>query len=418
MGTLQIPEKLKPLLNPRRYKIMYGGRGGGKSWAVAGALLVQAAQRPLRILCTREIQKSMRESVYRLLCDRIQEIGLGWFYTVTDTEIRGGNGSLFVFSGLQDHTVESIKSYEGIDIVWVEEAQTVGRKSWKTLIPTIRKRESEIWATLNPDMEEDDTYQRFIACPETPDLWRTEINWSDNPWFSETLELERVKCQKLNPDEYDNIWEGKPKRTADGAIYPHEIEALYRENRIRDVPYDPILPVHTVWDLGYGDAMAICFIQRGPTEVRVIDHIEDRHKLYSYFVEQINKRPYYWGIDFLPHDGKSGNAFTGKDAQQTLLDLGRRNVVVLPRLNIEEGIRQARMLFYRSYFDRDKTARLIDCLKHYRRDIDRKTGTARLPLHDDHSHSADCWRYVAMAEPMMCNDIGDYEEAEAPDWRI
>jgi phage terminase large subunit len=418
MGTLRIPDKLQPLFSPKRYKIMYGGRGGGKSWAAAGVLLVMAAQKPLRVLCTREIQKSMRESVYRLLCDRIQDIGLGWFYTVTETEIRGQNGSLFVFSGLQDHTVESIKSYEGIDIVWVEEAQTVGRKSWTILIPTIRKRGSEIWVTLNPDMEEDDTYQRFVGCPESDDLWRTEINWNDNPWFPETLELERVKCQKLDPDDYPNIWEGKPKRTADGAIYPHEIEALYSENRIRDVPYDPILPVHTVWDLGYNDAMSIGFIQRGPTDIRVIDHIEDDHKALDWYVGEIEKRPYRWGTDFLPHDGQAKSQQTGKSTQQLLREMGRKNVVCLSLISVEEGIKQARMLFPKCYFDKGKTTRLIECLKRYRRDIDRKTGEARLPLHDEYSHSADMWRYVAMAVPFMSND--DYEYAPEPpkDWRL
>jgi phage terminase large subunit len=418
MLTLQIPEKLQPLLQPKRYKIMHGGRGGAKSYTVAGVLLVMATQKPLRILCAREIQKSMRESVYRLLCDRIQEIGLSWFYTITDTEIRGENGSLFIFSGLQDHTVSSIKSYEGIDIVWVEEAQAVGKKSWTILIPTIRKPGSEIWVTLNPDMEEDDTYQRFIACPETDDIWRTEINWNDNPWFPETLELERVKCQKLNPDEYPYIWEGKPRRTADGAIYPHEIDAVYAENRIREVPYDPVLLVHTVWDLGFNDAMSIGFVQRGPTEMRIIDHIEDSHKPLSWYVAEIEKRPYRYGIDFLPHDGASKSHQTGKSTQQLLMEMGRKSVVCLSQMPVEEGIKAVRMMFPRCYFDLDKTKRLIECLKHYRRDIERKTGEANKPLHSEHSHAADCFRYIAMAEPMMKNEANDYEEAEAPDWRL
>ena len=124
---------------------MWGGRGGGKSHSVAAALLAMAASKKMRILCAREVQKSMRDSVHRLLKDQIERLGLGGFYLVLDNEIRGQNGSLFVFAGLQSHTVDSIKSFEGVDIVWVEEAHSVSKKSWDVLIPTIRKDGSEIW---------------------------------------------------------------------------------------------------------------------------------------------------------------------------------------------------------------------------------------------------------------------------------
>lgn len=124
---LRLPAKLQPLWQPRRYKVMHGGRGGGKSWSVSGVLLAMAAQRPLRVLCTREVQKSLRDSVHRLLCDQIARLQLSGFYTVTDSEIRGRNGSLFLFSGLLEHTIDSIKSFEGVDFVWVEEAHSVSR---------------------------------------------------------------------------------------------------------------------------------------------------------------------------------------------------------------------------------------------------------------------------------------------------
>ena len=146
-----LPEKLEPLYQPRRYKVMHGGRGGGESHGVAQVLLDIGARTPLRILCAREIQKSMRDSVHRLLKDYIIKLGLESFYEVLDNEIRGLNGSLFLFSGLQSHTVDSIKSFEGVDIVWVEEAHGVSKKSWDVLTPTIRKAGSEIWLTLNPD---------------------------------------------------------------------------------------------------------------------------------------------------------------------------------------------------------------------------------------------------------------------------
>lgn len=141
-ALLQLPEKLRDIWLPRRYKVMHGGRGGAKSWSVASVLLVMAADRPLRVLCAREVQKSMRDSVHRLLKDAIVRMGLESFFEVLDTEIRGANGSLFLFTGLQSHTVDSIKSFEGVDLVWVEEAHGVSKKSWDVLIPTIRKEGS------------------------------------------------------------------------------------------------------------------------------------------------------------------------------------------------------------------------------------------------------------------------------------
>ena len=137
MAQVEFPEKLEPLFTPARYKVLYGGRGGAKSWGIARTLLVLGASKPIRILCAREIQKSINESVHQLLKDQIQALGLSDFYEVLNNEIRGKNGTLILFAGLK-HNVHNIKSKEGVDICWVEEAQTVSRTSWDTLIPTIR----------------------------------------------------------------------------------------------------------------------------------------------------------------------------------------------------------------------------------------------------------------------------------------
>jgi len=413
--VLLVPEKLEPIWQPRRHKVMHGGRGGGKSWTVAGVLLAMAAEKPLRVLCAREIQKSIKQSVHQLLTDQIARLALGAFFEVLETEIRGINGSLFLFSGLQTHTVDSIKSFEGCDIVWVEEAHGVSKKSWDVLIPTIRKEGSEIWLTLNPDMESDETYQRFIASP-SPDTWVVEINWRDNPWFPEVLNRERLKAKRtMLPDDYAHIWEGRARRVAEGAIYRHEMEALYLENRARDVPYDPTLPVHTVWDLGWNDAMTIGMVQRGPQDVRIIDYIEDSHRTLDWYVAQLEKRPYRWGTDFLPHDGKTKNFQTGKSTQQQLQAMGRRDVQVLSAMNVEEGIKLARMLFPRCFFDESKTARLLECLRRYRRAMHTKTDEPMAPLHDEFSHGADMYRYIGQAVDLMRNSTHhEYTEAPAP----
>lgn len=413
------PLKLQPLFEPMRYKVMFGGRGGAKSWGVARALIIQAARSQLRILCAREVQKSMKDSVHRLLKDQIKAMGYGHFFEVLDTEIRGKNGSLVLFAGLQSHTVDSIKSFEGVDRVWIEEGHGVSKKSWDTLIPTIRKPNSEIWVTLNPDMDTDDTYQRFIAAP-SDDTWLCEVNWRDNPWFPEVLEQERLKAQRTDPESYEHIWEGKPRRVAEGAIYRHEIDALFADNRVCDVPYDPIMPVHTVWDLGWNDAMTIIMLQVSPMGVRVLDYIEDSNRTYAWYVTELEKRQYRWGMDYLPHDGAACNPQTGISSIQTLKNLGRQVAEPLARIDPEEGIKQARMVFPRCYFDRLKTARLVECLKRYRRAINQRTNEATGPLHDEYSHGADAFRYLGMAVPLMSNSSGqvqDFANRTRESWR-
>ena len=155
--TQKFQSKLKYLFEPHRYKVAYGGRGSGKSWSYARALLMMGTEKPLRVLCTREVQKSIKQSVHTLLKDQIQALGLGEFYEIVENAIRGKNGTEFNFAGLATNTVESIKSFEGVDIVWCEEAQNISKRSWDILIPTIRKPDSEIWVTFNPYMDTDDT---------------------------------------------------------------------------------------------------------------------------------------------------------------------------------------------------------------------------------------------------------------------
>lgn len=403
--SVKFPRKLQFLFHPSRYKVLHGGRGSAKSWSVARALLINSASSRLRVLCAREVQESIKNSVHRLLQDQIIGLGLGAFYTVTDTEIRGKNGSLFIFTGLSQHTVESIKSYEGCDIVWVEEAQSVSKRSWDVLTPTIRKPDSEIWMTLNPHLETDETFVRFVeSAPKSAIV--VEMNWRDNPWFPAVLNQERLDCLARDPDNYDNIWEGKPLRVAQGAIYAAEVDAMYSEGRVREVPYDPLIVVDTVWDLGWNDSMTIGMFQRVSSAVRCIDYIEDSHKTLSWYVAQLEKKSYRFGKDFLPHDGASKDFKTGKSTEDLLAEMGRKPHVIgnASQSIVEEGIRAARMMFPRAYVDKDKCARLLECLKRYRRVVNRQTGEPAGPLHDSYSHGADMWRYAAHSVEMMGRD--------------
>lgn len=398
----QFPEWAEGLFRPCRYKVLHGGRGSGKSWAIARALLIQGAQSKLRILCTREIQKSLSDSVHALLSDQVEALGLGGFYTVLDAELRGANGTQILFAGLQRHTVESIKSFEGADRVWIEEAQSVSDKSWDVLIPTIRRPGSEIWVSLNPQLESDPTYQRFIASPP-PGAWVCEANWQANPWMPAELTAERLHAQAtMKPAKYRHIWEGKCMPAVDGAIYFDEVAQAEEGGRITRVPHDRLLKTHAIWDLGWNDAMSIILVQRSTSELRVIDYIEDSHKKLSDYVEMLKAKPYTWGQDWLPHDGFARDFKTGKSAEEMLRALGR-SVARTPNTDVESGIKAAREVFDRIYFDAEKSARLIECLKRYRRNIGAKTGEAGAPLHDEFSHGADAFRYLALCADQLKN---------------
>ena len=401
--TIQLPEKLGFLFEPHRYKVAHGGRGGGKSWAFADALLIQGMQSQLRIGCFREIQKSIKDSVHKLLRDRVEKLGLGWFYEVQQTTIKGGYGTEFLFAGLQDHTVDSIKSYEGIDRCWVEEAQTVSKRSWDILIPTIRKDDSEIWVSFNPELDTDETWTRFVVDPPT-DCVCVQINYRDNPFFPAVLEQERQDAKrKMKPTDYANIWDGKCKPAVSGAIYADEVADAQEAGRFNIVPYDPALKVHVVFDLGWNDKMSIILVQRHLSALRVIEYIEDSHKTLDWYSAELRKKNLNWGGVFLPHDGAHGDYKTGKSAQQIMQEKGW-TVSIIPSQPVETGIKNARETFHLVYIDKAKASRLIECLKRYRRSIPTTTGEPGSPLHDEFSHGADAFRYMAVSAAAMSND--------------
>lgn len=410
----EFPEKLDFLFEPRRYKVAHGGRGSAKSWSFARALLILGANKTLRILCAREVQKSIKQSVHKLLSDQIVALGLTSFYQVLETEIRGANGTEFSFSGLATHTVDSIKSYEGCDICWIEEAHAVSKKSWDVLIPTIRKPGSEIWLTLNPDLDTDETYQRFIEDPPDNSVV-VQVNYSDNPWFPDSLESERIECQRKRPKDYGNIWLGQCRPAADGAIYYDEVMAAQEGRRIANVPYDPLLKVHAIFDLGWNDSTFISLVQVASSEIRVIESIEDDHKTLDYYSAMLRSKNMNWGQLWLPHDARHKSLQTGKSAEDVMRALGW-DVRITGSLSIEDGIRLARMTFPRIYFDKKKAARLIECVKRYRRAINQQTNEPGAPLHDEYSHGADNLRYICINAERMTNETyGDMPPIPEPE---
>jgi phage terminase large subunit len=215
-----LPRKLQFLFKPATYKVAHGGRGGAKSWGFARALIAKAYYQPLTILCAREFQNSIQDSVHKLLKEQIEAMGLGpWFYA-TNTSITSSAGAQFIFLGIRNNPGK-IKSTEGIDIAWVEEAAKVSEESWQLLIPTIRKDNSEIWVSFNPEEEDDPTYQRWVLNPP-PDCKTVQINWRDNPWFPDRLRKQMEHMRSVDLDAYLHIWEGQCRKNSDAMVLHHK----------------------------------------------------------------------------------------------------------------------------------------------------------------------------------------------------
>lgn len=215
---VKLPDWAQRLWEPSRFKVMKGGRGSGKSRSAATALILQAASHPHRVLCAREIQKSIKDSVKRLLDDEIERLGLGDYFESTENEIRGKNGSLFIFAGLRGNSA-SIKSMEGITRCWVEEAQTISQQSLNDLIPTIRAPGSEIWFTYNPKTPDDPVDKMFVTDEPPPGSLIFNVNWQDNPWFPDVLRMEMEYDRKRDLDKYLHVWEGHYWTSSEARVF-------------------------------------------------------------------------------------------------------------------------------------------------------------------------------------------------------
>jgi phage terminase large subunit len=404
---VEFPSKLAFLLNEQhRYKILYGGRGGAKSWGSSRALIILAAQKKIRVLCAREIQNSIRDSVHKLLSDQIETMGLSAHFEIQRDTIKGINGSEFLFKGLRMN-VQEIKSTEGIDICWVEEAQTVSKASWDVLIPTIRKDGSEIWVSFNPELDTDVTYKRFVANPPS-NAKVVKVNWQDNPWFPKELIAEKDDLKLRDPDAYLTVWEGNCRQVLDGAIYANEIRLATEENRITSVPYDATKGVWAVFDLGRADKTSIWFLQQIGFEYRLIDFYENRGFPFNHYMKVIREKPYIMERLVLPHDATARLLASERTIEQQAKDNGFE-VTVVVRASIESGIEAARGIFNRCWFDENKCIDGLNALRRYRYEIDDAGQWSKRPLHDEYSHAADAFRYLASAitEPTQKKESDD-----------
>ena len=400
LTEVALHEKFAFLADPHPYKILYGGRDGMKSWAIAQQLVINLTKRNLRWLCARETQKSMKDSVHKLLCDTIMRMDLGDRFKITEDSIVGRNGtknkppSEFLFAGIKE--ARNIKSYESCDGAWVEEGQAVKKRSWDILLPTIRKAGSEIWVSLNPDLATDATYMMWIVNPP-PGAMVVKVGWQDNLWLSDESRAKIEHMRETDPETFEHVYEGVPRSTVEGAIYKQEIAAAEKAGRITRVAHDATRPVDVYFDLGYADAVSMWFAQAFPFEYRIIDFYEDSHQAIDWYLRVIQQKEYVIGTIWLPWDGGSRSLGTGRSIEELIRAKGFK-VRVLPQAKVHEGINAVRTLFPQMWFDGERCAEGLQYLRRYQWGPPSAAGIARRePLHDDASHASDALRTLAMS---------------------
>ena len=414
--NIEYPEAFSDLFEPDpvlryRFYVYYGGRDSAKSWTVAEAIIATMMCEPVRVLCTREIQQTIAESVHQLLADTIDRMGVGHLFDVQkNTILCQSSGASVIYHGLRDLTADNIKSFEAIDIAWIEEGHRVTKRSLNILINTLRAKGSEIWVTFNPELDSDEVYARFVVEGD-PQAKVVKVTFRDNPWRSEVLEAERQRMKRLDPLEYDNIYEGNPRTAIPGALYTKEIAALIQQGRYRSVPYDPRLLVHSIWDVGWNDQTSVTFAQRLISEVRVIDYDEESFLRPDQWAGRIADRDYTYGGHWLPHDAAHERMEAGGKSLKTQFEAlfkelkVRGAVRIIPRVEDEEiRIRATRQMFPRVYMDRDKCSRLHECLRRVRRAIPQSTGEEGHVIKDEFKHGADSFGELARIVDKIGNE--------------
>lgn len=399
------PKLIQPLLvAANRYIVIHGGRGGGKSWAVARAILLKCVSRPLRVLCVREFMSSISQSVHKLLCDQIVALGLDDHFIIEKALIRGINGSEISFAGIRNN-IQGLKSYEGTHLTWAEESANISKHSWEVLIPTIFRRvNSQLIVTFNAELATDDTYQRFVVNPP-PEALVVKINADENPYFPPFLKAEAEFMQANDPESYHNIWLGFPRIFQENAVYGKELRQAIEENRITKVAYDPLVPVHCFFDLGWRDLTCIILCQMVANEFRIIDYIQGSQTTMPEYVRLLQQKPYVYGTHYLPPDSRATSLGTGRSIEEIMRGLGCK-VQIVPRLKVNDGINATKVMFQKMWIDEIKCQELIQALRRYAWDMQveidgdgkRKVTTNRTPepVHDIWSHACDALRYMAV----------------------
>jgi phage terminase large subunit len=415
----------QPLDVPLRYKGAHGGRGSGKSHYFAEKLILAAYEAPIRWVCIREVQNTLRDSVHQLLIDKIQKFGLGGFFDPMQGEVRGANGSLIIHRGMQSYNAESIKSLEGYDGAWVEEAQSLSDVSWRLLRPTLRKEHSEIWCSWNPRYDTD-AVDKFFRGPNKPkEAICVEANWNNNPWFPDVLRREKDADYAADPEMADHVWGGNYEIVSEGAYYARLLVHAERENRIGQFPYDPRRKVKTAWDIGVDDYTSVWFMQDDGVYATAIDYYETSNEgaddivatcMPELFIPPQGEErfvgwsrqealgdlgraePFKYDIHFLPHDIRMREWGQGARSRvESLMALGVKNISKGVPAKPPDRIQAVRRILPFTRFNDTPRVQLgLKRLRRYRRKWNDALQTYTTPEHDDASHGSDAFGEYAV----------------------
>jgi len=396
---IRIPAVFEPIFLPYRVKTLIGGRGSGKSESVGRKLLMDGIEEPQNIVCGREFQNSIKESVHSMLAYLIEDMGIKSEYDVLTTEIRGKNGTQFSFVGL-NRNIDSIRSMHNIKKFWVEEAHRLSQRSIDILFPTVRAPDSQLYFTMNPELEEDPAYQYLVLNPP-PNSVVVRANYYDNPFFPEVLRAEMEAMKEKDYPKYLHIWEGQPLAAVVGAVFEQEMRAAQDQGRILHVPYDKSKPVDVFYDLGRGDKTALWFVQQVGYEFHLLKYYEKNREHFSHYVKVAKETGYTLGTHYLPHDAENEHIAAEKTIKRQAQDaFGGQNVRVVDRIPKKAlAIDAARGIFDRCYFDKVNCADGLTCLRKYAYKVDEETGkVSREPDHDTPwSHGADAFMAIGQS---------------------
>ena len=435
MKTLEIEtaRAFVPLLDPARYKGAKGGRGSGKSQFFAGLGAEDALRFPgesgegLRMVCIREVQKSLKHSAKSLIEAKLNEYGLGEKdgFKIYNEVIKTPGDGLIIFQGMQDHTADSIKSLEGFHRAWVEESQTLSAVSLQLLRPTIRWEDakrgltSELWVSWNPRRRADPVDMMLSQGSLPTGAKVVTANWSDNPWFPAALEQERLDCLRNDPDQYDHIWEGGYVSVITGAYYAKALTEARQQGRIGRVAADPLMTLRVFCDIGgtgaKADAFTMWVAQFIGKEIRVLDYYEAVGQPLATHLEWMRSKGYtperaqIW----LPHDG---------DTQDKVYDVSYRSALEAAGYSVEvvpnQGkgaakarIESARRLFPAMWFNESTTDSGLAAIGWYHEKRDEARNVGLGPDHDWSSHGADSFGLMCVVyeEPQIVK-----QKAETP----
>lgn len=402
---IEIPKEFKALFDldkDLRHIVLYGGRASGKSTSVALSLLILGMNKKLRILCTREVQNSIADSVHKLLSDLISKYKLNTWEVQKDIIRNKQTGSEIFFKGLHNNS-QSIKSIEGIDIVWIEEAQSVSADSINTLVPTIRKAGSRLIWTFNRLTENDPVWELIVKKADSRTFVQKINSDAIESLLSKEIIEEREKMRLDNLEMFEHVWLGEPMTSKTGSVFGKQLAQARSDGRITKVPYDASTGVYTAWDLGIGDSTVIWFFQTIGNEIHFIDHYEGSNEDLGHYISYIQNKPYQYTTHFLPHDSKARELQTGMTRIEFFNNHGIYNIEVLRPTNFSLGQDDidlvARPKFSLCWFDEEKCQRGLECLRAYHYEYDNKNKLLRnKPEHDWSSHSSSAFIYALMAK--------------------